>query len=547
MSNKLIPSNGTLGPIAAALAPLRARMPRAIIEREILRVVAAIPTEGVDAPFEKARAEVLNWAAKRAGQPLPDSARDGAAFELLAAGRTILGVRVDTEGSNIWSIRGDDPDKTVPGRVWSTEVTLGQKTDGEILLGVRLLVNSAEDQLSIVPSVPGLVLQIADHCGLCDTDFFISTQPHIVEDEADAGYLIDWLANASRRLPVIVASGDERSANRDRPLVDVDELARRLCGLAHIVVVPAHLTYLLSDAFGKSLSTFYGAVRIYNPGFDYLADPLDHRLYLSHNIENRSGIVEADIRSTIARDSLRRTRLGHDVVPFATIRSAALRIEQDQQATSGATDSEQLKAANRRNEALEGETKTLRGEVDQSFDLADAEIARAEAAEKQLQAAWARIEQLQEALKSRGDEADGEIADPADWDSFSSWCDTNFSGRLALAPSARKGVKKPDFEDISLAARCIRWLASDARDRYMSGGGAMANITIFEGVLNAPCGSDDYDFDFQGRRLQAKSHIKSGGNTRQPERCLRIYYVFDEVSRQIIISDMPAHRKTSAS
>jgi len=362
-----------LSPVNAALIPIRARAQRSIFEREILRVVATIPTDEVDKPFEEARTSILKWAAKRAGRQLPEEAWEGLAFEVLAAGRTTLGVRVDVDGSNVWSIRGDDPDKTIAGRVWSTEAPLGQKTGGEILLGYRLLVNSSEDQFSIVPSVPGLVLQIAENCGLRDDDFIISTRPQMVDDEADAQRLIDWLASSSRRLPVIVASGDERSDHPNRALVNVDELAKGLCGLAHIVEVPARFTYLLSDTFGKSLSTFHGAVRIYNPGFDDLADARDHRLYLSHSIENNPTAVEADIRSTIARDSLRRTRLGFDVVPFATIRSAALRIEQERQVASGATDSEQLRAANRRSEALEEENKTLRGEVDQSFDLASEE------------------------------------------------------------------------------------------------------------------------------------------------------------------------------
>lgn len=234
-----------LAPMAAALEPLRARLPRAIVEREILRIVATIPTEGINSPFERAQNEVLKWFARRAGQDLPKDAWAGHGFEILAAGRTTLGVKVDAEGGNIWSIRGDDPDKTVPGRVWSTEVTLGRKDDGEILLGVRSLVNSAEYELTIVPAVPGLVLQLSEKCGLCDEDFFISTRPHVIYDEIEAGKLIDWLSKPSRKMPVILASGDERSDNSDQPLVNVNDLAMRLCGLVHVVVIPAHLTYFL--------------------------------------------------------------------------------------------------------------------------------------------------------------------------------------------------------------------------------------------------------------------------------------------------------------
>src|SRR3546814_19639328 len=109
----------------------------------------------------------------------------------------------------------------------------------------------------------------------------------------------------------------------------------------------------------------------------------------------------------------------------------------------------------------------------------------------------------------RSDDTDDEIVDPDDWDSFSEWCDTNFTGRLALAPSARKGIKKSDFKDIQLAEKCIRWLASEARNRFINGGGAMANIPLYDAVTNAPRGGAEYNFEFQGRRLNPRWHVKN--------------------------------------
>ena len=40
-------------------------------------------------------------------------------------------------------------------------------------------------------------------------------------------------------------------------------------------------------------------------------------------------------------------------------------------------------------------------------------------------------------------------------------------------------------------------------------------------------------------------HIKNGG-TRDPRRCLRIYYFWDATTQQVVIADMPAHRVTEA-
>ncbi len=80
----------------------------------------------------------------------------------------------------------------------------------------------------------------------------------------------------------------------------------------------------------------------------------------------------------------------------------------------------------------------------------------------------------------------------------------------------------------------------------MNGGGSIANTPIEQGIENAPCGNDTFKFDFRGRRLEADWHIKNGGNTRDPRRCLRIYYAWDERTQEIVIADMPAHRRTGA-
>lgn len=529
---------------------LRSRLARAsVVEREILRVVSKIPSGELDS-LPVARNEVLKWAAKRAGAALPPNSWDGQPFEILAAGRTTLSAAIQNERSEIWALRGDDPDKQVPGRIWSTEVTLGRASnEKDVLLGVRLLVNSAEHDTVIEPSVPGLILQIASECGLSDGTVPIWPEPHYATTDDHADTLLGWLTDRSRRLPIIVASGDERGSNPDTPLIDVTSLAKSLCGLAHVVSLPARLTYKLSDEFGKNLTVFHGGVRVYRANFDMFSDPRDHPLYLGKLVAARAEVVATELRANIARDSLRRTRLGHDVLPFAGVRSAALRAAQDQSIAEGAPDSEQLVSANARIEALEAELESLQAEADQSLDLSVEEAERAEAAERQLASYSARIEQLELALSNvvgaagQTDDADW----PESWEDFVGWCERRFAGRISLTPSAQRGLRKPAFEDMGTAARCIAWLANEARDRFLEGGGALANIPVFEGVTNAPCGSDEYQFSFQGRRLSANWHVKNGGNTRQPERCLRIYYTFDEITRQIVVSDMPAHRRTGAS
>ena len=108
-----------LGPMAAALAPIRQNLPDIAREREILRIVATIPAHDEQDLLDAARDEVLRWARKRAAGELPKEAWDGQSFEALAAGRTTMAALVTAGDSVLWSLRGDDPDKAVPGRIWS--------------------------------------------------------------------------------------------------------------------------------------------------------------------------------------------------------------------------------------------------------------------------------------------------------------------------------------------------------------------------------------------------------------------------------------------
>ncbi|MDC0887350.1 hypothetical protein OAS19_06135 [Altererythrobacter sp.] len=535
------------GQMAAALAPLQRRLPQLVEEREILRLVSIIPASTETDGFSLARAEILKWARKRAGSVLPEEAWQGAEFELPVAGRATLASCVETENALLWSLRGDDPDKRVAGRIWSTEMSLGRNApDGNITFGLRLLVNSSERQLVIEPAVPGPVLQIAEVCGLMDGPVPVRTTAHHASDFDNVDELIGWLQNPIRKLPIIVATGDERESDPNIALLDVDDLAKALCGLAHVVSLPAPLCFRLSDELGKEHTVFHGGIRIYEPGFDLLADPRGHRLILGHVAKHDPARTAAELRRGIARESLRRSRLGQEIVSFAAVRSAAVQQRKLAEVNAGVDDGDRFATLEKQVDVLGEQIEDLGGQVDQALQLSEEESERADIAERLLHSSNSRIEMLEIALVASGS-ADVEAPAPTGWDDFTQWCDSTFAGRLVLASSARRGVKKPEFLDLGMVVESIRWLARDARTRFMEGGGTLANIPVMDGVVNAPCGADEYVFDYQARRLVADWHLKNTGNTRQPERCLRIYYTFDEQTRQIIISDMPAHRRTAAS
>jgi hypothetical protein len=532
--------------MAAALSPLRARMPKAVREREVLRVAGTIPHQDLPAAVAEARRNVLAWAQRRSGSKLSKEAWNSESFELMRGGRLTLGARILEEGIDLWGLRGDDPDKDVPGRTWTTEVAIGQQPGEPPRISLRLLVSSAEDELDIEPSVPGLLLQIASSVGLRVGGFGATAEAQWARTEEEVEWLIDLIESRQRRLPVFIATGDERADDPDRPLIDVAALAKATCGLAHVFVVPASATYALSDAFGKLRSVYHGAVRAYMPGFDSASDPHEHPLRLGDAVALDPAKCVRDLRWFAATESVRRTRLGHDVMPFDAVRSVALRIEQELSARSGATDAEQLATAKRRLAALEEALEKQREQAELNAKLAEDEEERAKAAEALLRKANARVQHLDSLLKERGQDPDADLVPPTRWEELADWCDEKLTGRLVLAPAARRGVRKPEFADVALAGRCLVWLATTCRDRRMNGGGSLANVAIEAGIENAPCGGDTFRFDFHGHRLDAEWHIKNGGNTRNPSLCLRIYYAWYEATQQIVVAEMPAHRHTDA-
>ena len=213
------------------------------------------------------------------------------------------------------------------------------------------------------------------------------------------------------------------------------------------------------------------------PGFDADANPYDHQLFLGTSLltaETAALCVRA-LRIFAARQSLIRIRLNQDVLPFSSIRSAALRLEQDwQENDEGADDSDRLIAARKQIEALEDEIKRAGDWEIQLTGLFEETEARAISAEANVRGSIARIQHLQENLTQRGEKLDTTLALPAKWPDLADWCGENLIGRLVLAPAARRSVKKPAFEDVSLTARCLIWLANECRNRRIKGGGSLS-------------------------------------------------------------------------
>jgi hypothetical protein len=515
-------------------------------ERELLRIAGQLAGSNPTATAQAARQEVLKWAAQQIGDQLPAVASEGKSFDHLRGGRTCIGTGFVDDELALWALRVDRPDTNVAQRTWTTEAAIGYASgSNDVLFSLRLLVSTPEFHLPIEPAVPGLVRQIVKTCGLQQDGQIVSGTPWNITSKNEADSLAEALLSPTRSMPYLVCSTSEGEAS---PRIDARQLAKAALGIAKVVVVPASLTWVLTQNFGRPLSVYNGAVRAYLPEFSYDSNPYAHRLIFidSADDERQRHSARSILRWLAANESLRRLKLGADVLAFSAVRDASLDIERNRLRQAGSADTEQLQTAQAQIDALKDDlrrsTETQQWLSDEHKSIEE----HAQSLEQQLRSARFRIQQLQNQIKVRGDEPDAGISLPESWDEFADWCDRNLSGRVTLSGRSRKEIKSANFDDVQAAARCLLWLANEYRDSRIEGASSDLRKPIAEGIHNDRCGADSFDFDWSGRKTPVEWHIKNGGNTRDPRRCLRIYYLWDEENQMVVIATMPAHVRTGA-
>ncbi|MBO6756356.1 MAG: hypothetical protein JJ902_08525 [Roseibium sp.] len=527
-----------------ALLPFRSSMPRATREIEILRFVGRFDGEAASA-----RKCILDWVQRKAGTNLPEHAWQGQDFELPHSGRNAAAINLDVDQISLWALRHEDPDKSIPGRTWTHEVTIGGRKGDVPFLTVRQIMTTQEDNYSIEAAVPFFLNNIAQNGGLLANEQKALGDPSVLQSDDEAKVLGDWLIDPNRQIPVYMLSVADASSVSNEPIIDAKKLARNTLGLAQVVIVPAMLTWYFTERFGKARATFGGAIRSYLPGFSDDSDPYDHRLVLSERLQSEEEKQRCSrwLRNLAALQSRRRTTLGKDVIPYLQVKSAIANRQVERAEQTDVAETAQVRALRAKVSVLEEQVKSLENESTYYVEEYELAVQRAEESEHQNRSLAYRIQSLEHKTDTTAVELTHKRELPVDWATLIEWCEKQFAGKLVLTSVARRGLKRPEFESVELVAKSLEWLATEARDSFRGASKLiLRDCRIMDGVLNAPCGGDTYEFDWSGRRIAADWHVKSGGNTRDPKRCLRIYYAWDDVTSQIIVSDAPAHKRTAA-
>ncbi len=170
-----------------------------------------------------------------------------------------------------------------------------------------------------------------------------------------------------------------------------------------------------------------------------------------------------------------------------------------------------------------------------------------------------------EAAKEKGVSIAGDMTVPLPEDvsyaGLPGWTAQHFSGRIGLHQRALRSLEEAQFSDVELAYRSVELLgtlywkmrtrSNDTHDLRKEYDAALERLFLedTQSASESAMGMarDSYERDWNGRRLTMDRHLKNRARGRDPRRCFRLYFTWDEASRLVVIGHLPGHLRTRTS
>jgi hypothetical protein len=390
--------------------------------------------------------------------------------------------------------------------------------------------------------------------------------PRAVDDMDIDAFVRDVLLSESRTAPAAVLAPLEEGTH----LVSPNELADALLGLAHVYYIERHqTTFRLTDSLGdKRLSVYWGALRIYRPGFSCADRPEDHDLLVRDRVIDP--IMRTELFGRLARLASLRVTMPAGVEerrnPPALQQPAALLVVEEPPAPTGVINSPiatpvtsspviqpawpaslldlapqvaglaaAVASLVESNRALTDEIARLRTTNAVRAGNAAAVERRLGGLEQQLGRHFAPPVESTDG-ESATDIADDEVTDEGDGvvltDVLQQAAVTHADALLILESAERSAAESP-YEDPERVAVILDAMAAVARRRQEGALGMSLREAFRElgidyrgGVSSTTSRRDMQQYHVagpQGQRYECEEHIVLGG-TYDPRRCLRIYF-----------------------
>ena len=487
---------------------------------------------------------------------LPKEAWEGRGFSLDDIGaQRAEAIVIDSH--QLWATRLDNPDKTTPQRVWTTEVAIAALDGGVSLFGMRLLCSELGAEIGFPRSVPALVRKVVSKGQAFLTDLPLSSDPWVVApDEVER--LVDLLTNPRRHVDVVVFSLPDGSKDPEEALACPKLVAQRAIGTVHVVVLTGDASFGLSDRVGREFSVFRQAVRTYRPGFNpERDDPYAHPLALPQVVTDWNERTGSAFESFLVQEALRQSVHGSDLderlPPFKEIRQHANRIRRKRERREASTDRELLEIALEENKELKEESKYL-------LEIAESEKSKAVQKAHELRATVSHLRFRVQSLQSNVRSETGRIGEsdlPASLDGIKEWAIKMLAGDVVLHSRALRGAKRSEYEDPILVYRSLLLLRDfyvpmrrsvvDASRHSFEQASSNLGLTESGSITGARRGEqgDTYVVKYGGSNRTLDRHLKKG-DARDKRYCFRLYFFWDEGTEQVVVGWLPSHLETRA-
>lgn len=455
-------------------------------------------------------------------------------------------------------------------RFWITEAEI-MNLNNELVLGIRNSYTASEPDNNLTTfGIPVFVRILQSNCILKDGNQRTG-ELHKITSESELENLFDLIADSARILPVIVIAQDN-TTNKDilgffedteGYLVDGKKLAQKLELRAHVFYLPLEFQEEWTKVIGMEWSVFNGAIRTYNPNasFDdseYYAHPytLPNRI-LAMDYVTRDGKICVGGRAfrhilthRIEEDNVRR-RIEWNSLEHKFYFNKSMEQYRKTRPDSGLNDElkEYYKELDIENDQLREENLDLNNKI--YISETELEQARNEI-QKYVSMNYAnqmRIRNLEKQLEEVKGQENG-IQYPTEYSQIPQWVDEHFCGRVQLSNRALKALKEAVYGDIELVGKALEFLASEYYDMKLGIGSKETYDAKLEKLylkdepaisdVSAGEQGDEYYIMHNGQRKKFDKHLTKGDG-RDPRKCLRIYYFWDNETGMVVVGSLPYH------
>lgn len=148
----------------------------------------------------------------------------------------------------------------------------------------------------------------------------------------------------------------------------------------------------------------------------------------------------------------------------------------------------------------------------------------------------------------------GQAIAPTSYAEIPRWVDKELADALVLLPRAVRAMTDAPFHDVGKVVEALRLLANEYRDMRMgaiSKGAftdklASMKLHCTRSISKERSGEhgDGYFVTYPpdgDKRVFLDMHLRNNGNSRHPERCLAIYFFWDDKTKRVIVGWLPGH------